>query len=335
MCFPPPSIPIVFVHNMLAGRGMVGQPVHAWLLEAGISPALLDHAAARVTVDQYARLMRVLIARSGDEALGFLSRSLRPGTLALIARDMLGASTLDGAVRRLTRSFGLVQDDFAMSVLHDGNLTAVALHSVPHSADQPVFVQELLLRVFWRLLAWLAGGRLPVKRFDLAFSQPPLAASYAQLFPGSVVFDQTCSAFWFDSRRLQAPVRRDEAALHDFLADAQTQIIIPRRGEGSLVARVRAHLLSQQPDWPGLVPCAAALNMAASTLQRRLAQENSSFRAVKDSLRRDMAIARLNSSDVPLAILAADLGFSDSATFQRAFKGWTGVSPGNYRRHTR
>ena len=73
------------------------------------------------------------------------------------------------------------------------------------------------------------------------------------------------------------------------------------------------------------------LRFCQETSQRRLAEEHTSFRAVKDSLRRDMAIARLNSSQVPLAVLADELGFSDSAAFQRAFKGWTGVPPGSYR----
>lgn len=332
MFTPPSSIPVVFVHNMLAGQVLAGRPVDVWLVEAGIAPALLAHPAARVTADQYARLMRVLIERSGDEAMGFLSRPLRPGTFALLARSTLGASTLDVAVRRLTRSFGLVQDDFGMCLLQDGPLTGVALRGEHPAARHPVFVHELLLRVFWRLLAWLAGGRLPIKRFDFAFARPSHAASYAQLFPGHLTFDRDYSAFWFDSRRLQSPVRRDETALRDFLAEAQTQIIIPRRGEGSLVARVRAHVLGEQPDWSSLASCAAALNMAASTLQRRLAQENSSFRAIKDGLRRDMAIARLNTSHVPFSSLAAELGFCDSASFQRAFKTWTGVPPGSYRK---
>ncbi len=72
--------------------------------------------------------------------------------------------------------------------------------------------------------------------------------------------------------------------------------------------------------------------MSTATLQRRLANEGTSFQSLKDELRRDTAIVRLNTSTVSLAALAFELGFADSAAFQRAFKGWTGSAPGTYRR---
>ena len=72
--------------------------------------------------------------------------------------------------------------------------------------------------------------------------------------------------------------------------------------------------------------------MSTSTLQRRLASEGASFQSLKDELRRDMAIVRLNTSTISLGALAYELGFADSAAFQRAFKGWTGSAPGAYRR---
>ena len=332
MLSPVASIPIVFVYGLLAGLQAKGHPTSQWLVEAGVAPELLQHPSARITQDQYARLLRVLMERSDDEALGLLSRPLRPGTLSLLLRNTLGASTLEVATRRLTRSFGLVQDDLRIDILSDGSLTGVALRLTHPDVDGPVSLQELLLRVFWRLLAWLAGGRLPVERFDFAFPRPLHAASYAQLFPGAVLFEQPCSAFWFDSRHLQTPMRRDESALRRFLKDAQAHIITPQRGADSLQERVRARLLQEQPQWPSLEWCADALNMAVSTLQRQLAHEGTSFSAVKDGMRRDIAMARLNSSSVSLAVLAGELGFSDSAAFQRAFKSWTGVAPGSYRR---
>jgi len=81
-----------------------------------------------------------------------------------------------------------------------------------------------------------------------------------------------------------------------------------------------------------MATAARSLHMSVSTLQRHLATEGTSFQSLKDQLRRDVAIVRLNTSTVPLAALAEELGFSDSAAFQRAFKTWTGGAPGSYRR---
>ncbi|MCM3582055.1 MULTISPECIES: helix-turn-helix transcriptional regulator [Ralstonia] len=197
---------------------------------------------------------------------------------------------------------------------------------------EPVFLHEMLLRVFWRLMAWLAGGRLPATRFDFAFESPPHVDSYSKVFPAQLQFGQRQTTIWFDVAWLQSPVRQDEAALRAFLADAQAHIIMPRRGNDTISARVRNHLQHMQPAWPDLATTADALHMSTATPQRRLALEGASFQSLKDELRRDMAIVRLSMSSVPLAELAQDLGFTDSAAFQRAFKSWTGSAPGVYRR---
>lgn len=335
----PTQIPMVFVLGLFSGLLRDGRPLgpveRELLMKVDIDPALLEQPTAQVTADQYARLMRLLMVHSNDEMLGLLSRPLRPGTLALLAGNALGATTLAGALRRLTRSFSLVQDDWVMELLIADQQTGLVLSPTHPAAAHPVFLHELLLRVFWRVLAWLAGGRLPVQRFAFAFDQPAHAQSYKKLFPGQVLFQQPRSAFWLNTTDLQAPVRRDQSALRNFLADAQICIMLPQLGDDTVSARVRAHLLQTKPRWPDLDECAESLHMAASTLQRRLANEGTSFRAIKDSLRRDAAIARLHGSRVPLGTLADELGFADSAAFQRAFKIWTGVAPGTLRRTPR
>lgn len=184
----------------------------------------------------------------------------------------------------------------------------------------------------WRLLAWLHGGRLKPCCFDFCFPQPDYVSIYEKIFPGRLRFDQRASVVWFDDRDLATPVRRDHRALHEFLRHSPANVVLPWVSERAVGARVQALLRRTCPQWPDLTSSASSLHMAVSTLQRHLAAEGTSFQQIKDQLRRDMAIVRLSTSAMPLSVLAAELGFSDSASFQRAFKGWTGSAPGAYRR---
>lgn len=332
---PPVTVPISIVRGTLAAPRQRGLDPLPCLLAAGIAPARLDEPAARVTAAQYTELFRQLIRTLDDEALACFSRPLRPGSLALLARSTLGAATLGQALARLARTWNLMQDDLCFSTQDDParGWTALALRPRAGAPGLPGnFCHELLLRVVWRLLAWLQGGRLPARQFDFAFAQPGYAADYGRVFPAPWCFDAPCSALWLDRAALAQPVRRDEAALRVFLAGAPGNVIVPRQAGAPTSTRVR-HLLQQaRPDWPELAAAARALHQSPATLQRHLAAEGTSFQGLKDELRRDLAIHRLQRSTAPLGPLAAELGFADSASFQRAFKRWTGQAPGAYRR---
>lgn len=335
MLRPPATIPVAAVCGMLSGvraRGNVSPLwIDALLEEAGIAPELLDEAGSRVTAEQYVMLFQLLMDRLDDECLGFLSRPLRRGSFALLARTAMGAPSLESALRRVARSFWLLQDEVALVCLREGPLTGIGLEFTDAKAVHQNFSHELMLRVFWRLMTWLQGAPLTPLRFDFSFAQPPYAAMYGKIFPGPLRFSQPHSAVWFKSAALAMPVRRDEQALRLFLQAAPGNVIAPWLSEKTVSGRVRDLLQRTSPAWPDLATAAKALHLSTSTLQRHLATEGASFQSVKDQLRRDLAIVRLNSSAVPLAALAEDLGFADSAAFQRAFKGWTGSAPGSYR----
>jgi AraC-like DNA-binding protein len=329
---PPVTISVVFVLGLMAGVRERRLPYSPFLADAGIDPQLLEQASARVTADQYVALFQSLTDRLDDDLLGFLSRPLRRGSFALVVRSAAGEDTLERAMRRAARTFNLLQTDVEWELVQAGSLAGFTLQFSDPLIAQQVPLHELLLRTFWRLFAWLAGGKLPAVRFDFAFASPSYASSYGKIFTAPLQFEQQSSGFWFDAAQLTRPVRRDKAAVKAFLADARSNVIVPPRSDNLVSARVRTHLQRAQPAWPDLGATAEALHMAASTLQKRLAADGTSFQALKDALRRDLAIVRLNTSAVPLAALADELGFADSAAFQRAFKSWTGSAPGAYRR---
>ena len=330
------TIPIAAVNGLLSGpraRGIATpQWISAMLDAAGIAPARLQEVRSRVTPDQYTALFTAIVANLDDECMSHLSRPLRQGSFALMVRSTTGARTVESALHRVADCFGLLQDDVALVVVRDGPLSGFALEINEDASSGENYLHELLLRVFWRLLAWLHGRRLVPRRFDFSYPQPAYAAAYERIFPARLRYTLPRSAAWFDAAALAVPVRRDTQAMQEFLRATPGNLLGPRLVEPATAARVRSLLQQSSRSWPDLMSTSERLHMSVSALQRHLAAEGTSFQTLKDELRRDLAIVRLNSSQVPLATLAGDLGFADSATFQRAFKNWTGSAPGSYRK---
>jgi AraC-like DNA-binding protein len=104
----------------------------------------------------------------------------------------------------------------------------------------------------------------------------------------------------------------------------------------SISAKVRRRLRQRLPgDVPDFEELAVDLNIAPATLRRRLHEEGASYQGIKDQLRRDLAISYLSDSDRNVMDIALELGFSERSAFHRAFRKWTGASPGEFRRGLR
>ena len=75
--------------------------------------------------------------------------------------------------------------------------------------------------------------------------------------------------------------------------------------------------------------------MSESSLRRRLQKENTSYQALKDEIRCEVAIDKLLNENAKVADLAEYLGFTEPSSFVRSFKGWTGQTPRSYREKIR
>ncbi len=75
----------------------------------------------------------------------------------------------------------------------------------------------------------------------------------------------------------------------------------------------------------------AAAGMSSRTFQRQLKEEGASFSDLLADVRRSETLKRLKEQNLTIAAIATDLGYSDPATFTRAFRRWTGVPPSRFR----
>jgi len=80
---------------------------------------------------------------------------------------------------------------------------------------------------------------------------------------------------------------------------------------------------------------AQRLSIGTRTLQRALMVEGVTYRELRNQLIESRARALLEESEIGIDHIANSLGYSEPNSFRRAFRNWTGVSPGRYRRKTK
>lgn len=107
---------------------------------------------------------------------------------------------------------------------------------------------------------------------------------------------------------------------------------LARFDRDKLNSRLRAALVEQLPRGePSAAKLAVMLNLSLRSLQRRLADEGTSYEDLLTSTRRELALSHLADRRYSIGEVAYLLGFADASSFNRAFKRWTGQTPGQYR----
>ena len=305
----------------------------ACLKRAGLSTPT-DARLARVSRDQIVELYQAASRMTGDEMMGLWSRPIRTGALKQICTSMIGGSSLGAAIFRMVTFWNLVLDDYHLHLEAREELVSLAIRPRAGGADAEVnrFGHMLLLKLTHGLASWLSGQELPLVRVSFVFPQPTFAPEYAVLFPVEVDFSSDHSSIAFDRRLWSRPVQRTTADLHAFLTRAPRDWIFTTSQDHNLTRRIRGILQSQSFDVT-LDDTANALHLTPRTLIRHLQSQDTSFQAIKDDLRRDLAIAKLRDG-LAVEVIAEETGFSSASTFHRAFRRWTGDVPSAFRRDT-
>lgn len=308
-----------------------GWDVADMLGAAGISPELLAEGRSRVTVDQTVRMVQRLWRATDDELFGLGLHPMPRGTFRLVCFALIGAPDVGAAIRRFVGFQKSLPGFPPLALTVEDELARLAFDI--GTVRNPVgLIIDTMLTVTHRFLGWAAGGRILLRRVEVPY--PPSGLDdYDLIFGAPVRFSASAPALVFDAAQLTAPLVRDEDDLLVFLRDAPSAVIGRRHYSLSLSARVR-HILERGRTgaWPTLDEVAAQLAMSPSTLRRKLREEHTSAREIREQILRDAAIASLVRGEETVAALSRRLGFSEPSAFSRAFRRWTGSPPGSYQR---
>ena len=329
-----------FVTGMLSGLRARGTDPAVLLDTAGIPRSFLADRDARVPIVAYAALYNAVVRHLDDEAFGLFPAPLRTGTFEFLCRGLLGSRTLGEALERAVRFLRLVLPDLDVTVTRDGSQARLEIserRKLRPRLDDPrrVFAFEWLLRLLHGLACWLAARSLTLDEVRFPYPRPSHAADYALVYTEHSNFGGGSLVATMDAALLDLPVRRDQADLAAFLEGAPGKISMLYRRDREIAPALRKLLAQRLDAAPSFEVAARELHLSPRTLHRRLREEGTSFRAIKESLRREVALARLEKTRQSVAAIAAELGYSEPSAFFRAFRGWTGEAPTTHRRRLR
>jgi AraC-like DNA-binding protein len=328
----PGTIAICFVAAAL--RSVHGRDLNAdeLLAKVGLSSSLLQVPQARVSAKHYGALWRAIAAALDDEFFGQDSRRMKVGSFAMLCHSVLSCKTLGQALDRSLRFYALILDDISGSAERDAKEARIVLHEAP-GVSQRVFAHELLLMLLYGVSCWLVGRRIPILRTEFSYAEPAHSAEYRLMYCTDLRFNRPNTLLAFEASYLDLPVVQDERSAKEFLRTAPESILLKYKNGSSLTARVRRRL---RQFLPGTVPdfeeVAQQMGVTPATMRRRLHEEGESYQSIKDQLRRDLAISYLSHSSRSVMDIALELGFTERSAFHRAFRKWTGASPGEFRR---
>ena len=320
-------------------RGM--RPDRALAL-AQIAPELLHQTQARITAWQMEQISDAAMQELDDEALGWFSRRLPWGSYGMLARASISSPTLQVALARWCRHHGLLTDDIALRLVTQGDTATLTITEARDLGPLREFCLVSMLRNALGLSCWLVDSRIPLVSAQFAFAAPAHAEAYGVLFRAPFAFGAAQTAISFDARYLALPLRRDEAALRQMLQHALPLTVLQYRRDRLLVQRVR-QLLGAPQAGPGAHATTALpqhsadtlahlLHVSPRTLHRQLKEEGATLQGLKDEVRRTRAVDLLHRTDRPIKQVAEAAGFVNEKSFIRAFRGWTGQSPAEFRR---
>jgi AraC-like DNA-binding protein len=328
----PGATPMAFVRAVVAGYARHGVDPCRALAAAGIAPERVAEPQGRITAGQMESLCGSAMRELDDEALGWFSRRLPWGSYGLLCRASLSAPTLGVAVKRWCRHHRLLTEDLLLRLEVSGDVARVTLEERRELGALREFCLLSSLRYLLGYACWLIDSRIGLRESAWPDAEPPHAAVYARLFDGALRFGAPQAALSFDARYLALPPCRDETALRAMLQRALPLTVRPYRRDRLLRDTLRGLLRTRGAELRRAAAVAEALGVSTRSLHRQLRAEGSALQALRDEVHLERALQLLERSERPLKQVAAAVGYADAKSFSRAFKAWTGRSPGEVRR---
>ncbi len=328
---PSPLVRAASLKNYPEVAKSVGLDPNRMMVDAGLSPSVLNEPDLMVPADRVARLLELSAAASGVESFGLRMAETRHlsnlGPVGLVIRDQ---PTLRASLAVLIRYHAALNGALAVMMEESAGVVVIREEVLVGGSAAARQATELALGVLLRLMRQVLGADWHPRRVCFSHAAARDTRTHLRVFGACVEFDHdfngiVCSRAELDTVNPSAdPVmaRYAERLLDDTLPSPAATILDDVR---------RAVLLLLPSGRCSIEQVANHLGIVCRTVQRRLAEQGQSFSELVNAQRVELATRYVTQSDRALTDVAALLGFAAPSGFSRWYQGQFGCSPSRSR----
>lgn len=293
----------------------------------------LPSQVPEVSLPELGALLADVSKELGDPLFGLhCAQAMTRGSYGLLEFGLRSAPTMRIAMEQLATYGALINPLVRWSTEADGD--DLSLH---HRAPQKggvgkqgnVFTVARILQIAREMM----GDDLKPVRAWFSHAEkscPPELAAF--LGTKEIAFGRASNGITFSAKDLERRPVGADPELNRALELHGAAVLQQCAAAGDFYEQTRGAVLTLLPRGEAtLAKTAKQLHVTARTLQRRLLEEGVSFGELLVEVRRTQAERLLSRSDVALTEVAERVGYADAGAFVRAFRSWTGTTPGKYR----
>jgi AraC-like DNA-binding protein len=310
-----------------------GADADVLLREAGLTAQQISDERLRVAARTQIKLLNLVAEALQDDYLGIrLAQQAELRAMGLLYYVLASSGTLAEAFARASRYSTISNESIRIGYRRDGrDLISYQYVGIPRLSDRHQI--ELFVTLAVRLCRQLTGREIVPQAIKLMHGRSDLPPDLKSFFGCAIQFGASVDEVTLPRETGDIAIVSADPFLNSLLEKYCQEAIAARRTKSSdwrvSVENAMAQLL---PHGQATLPeVSRRLAITPRTLARRLTTETTTFAGVLDSLRQDLATRYLRDSERSISEIAWLLGYQQTSSFDRAFRRWTGVSPGEAR----
>ena len=297
-----------------------------------IDPRQVSSPDYLISEDQYYAVVANMIKLTGNPGIAFsLGKLADLIEYGIVGYAMISANSLHDA----TDIWIKFSNSLIGAPMRTEWYPAAQGHELSFSSPASIgalqrFEAEEMLVQGINIIKDLSGTQPVFEKISFSYPQPPHRALYDEAFQCPLEFGAARTVARILKPDFNAPIRTKNEEHYSICAAHCSEVMSSLSETGQLRSALRSLFLAAPAKLPTLEEAGTALGMSANTLLRQLSNLGKSYQEIKDEFRFDLARKYLRSGHMTPKQVAYLLGFTSPSNFSRAFKGWSGMTVGQF-----